>query len=248
MRLLHSNILHIALFLYLSINIESVLSQQNYTKFINSVCDNNDEFYDKCSCNLAYWTTNKQITTTPNITCWNALNCPYDINTNEFCNGNGYCDFQEGACKCDRAYGSSDCSQKFKETRPTEWVMILMVIISAILALMSIALMIWVHLYRDVKDVKAMSVVFTHLTLVGCAFICCGTIVIGIGYNDVNCVILEWFQFIGIWFVVFCFISYFRIFAYSQKYFFLSLHVLYTKQYGHWLCIIESISDRGDFS
>lgn len=187
----------IAFILYSTISIKSVLSQQNYTKFVSNVCNVNNAYYDQCSCNLATWNLEEL----NNITCFTSLNCPYNINNNEFCSGHGTCNFQTGSCECEREYGSRDCSKKFKETRPTEWIMILMIIIAGILLLFSLLQMIWVHLYRDIKDVKAMSVVFTHLTLVGCAFISAGTIVIGIGFNNENCVILEWLQFIGIWYV-----------------------------------------------
>ena len=76
-----------------------------------------------------------------------------------------------------------------------------MMLFSALLFILSIGLMLWVHKYRDVSDVKAMSVVFTHLTLVGCASMCIGTFFIGLGYDQASCVILEWFQFTGIWYV-----------------------------------------------
>merc|ERR1719266_1371245 len=64
--------------------------------------------------------------------------------------------------------------------------------------------MVWVHRYRKVSEVKAMSVIFTHLTLVGTASISIGTLFIGIGYDQATCVILEWFQFIGICMVLSC--------------------------------------------
>jgi len=156
--------------------------------------------YDDCSCKLAKWSIEKENATT----CFNQFICPYDAATNQFCSGNGFCDFQSGSCVCDREYGASDCSEQYTQFLPPSWVLILMIIFASIGLLVSLGLMGWVHIYREVGEVKAMSVVFTHLTLVGTALISAGTIVIGVGYNNANCVILEWLQFLGICIVIGC--------------------------------------------
>eukprot|EP01084_Bolivina_argentea_P312909 541784_1 len=181
-------------------NTYSVLSQQsNHTEFIASVCNTSNLYYDSCSCDLS-----KSLALTDNLTCFNSFNCPYNSQTHTFCSANGYCDFTDGACVCNEEYGSFDCSQKYTLFLPNQAILILMISIASCLLLLSISLQIWMHLYRDVGDVKAMSVVFTHLTLVGCTLICCGTIVMGLGFDQANCVILEWFHFLGICIVISC--------------------------------------------
>lgn len=60
------------------------------------------------------------------------------------------------------------------------------------------------YVYRTVSDVKAMSVTFTQLTLVGCFFVCLHAVVVGVGYNNANCVILEWFVFFGVTLLIGC--------------------------------------------
>jgi len=138
------------------------------------------------------------------LKCFNQSVCPYNPKKDEFCSGNGFCDFENGKCKCDREYGSFDCSKPFIQFEISGFISVPLIVLSTIFLIISLALMVWVHLYRDVGDVKAMSVVFTHLTLVGCASVCCGNIVIGVGFNEANCVILEWFQFLGICIVIAC--------------------------------------------
>ena len=89
---------------------------------------------------------------------------------------------------------------EYIEYEVPDWLSMPMMVMSALLFVSSLALMVWVHYYRAVSEVKAMSVVFTHLTLVGTASVSIGTIFIGIGYDGATCVILEWFQFMGIWY------------------------------------------------
>ena len=175
-----------------------------YRKFINVICNKSFENYDECSCNLAKWNTDNLPNN--NLTCFNQFTCPYDIDNDVFCSGHGECDFLIGECKCDREYGSFDCSEPFKQFLPSQWIMYVMIIIAILVGILSLCLMIWVHKYRDVGDVKAMSVVFTHLTLVGCVSICAGTVVVGLGFDENNCVILEWFHFVGIWYVIYIYI------------------------------------------
>ena len=168
--------------------------RDDHRTFIGSVCDEYNPQYDSCSCQLA----NYSLSVT-NLSCFTQFNCPYSTETQQFCSGNGYCNFAIGECECDQEYGSYDCSQEYEYFSPSSVILGVMIVSASLLLIISIVLMVWVHLYREVSDVKAMSIKFTQLSLVGCAFICAGTFVLGIGYNNTNCMLLEWFQFIGIW-------------------------------------------------
>ena len=205
--------LFLVICIFFTWNIQITLSQLlNTTEFQSFVCNETNDYYDECSCYLSFWTSDGNYDgidisdmNDNNIKCWNKFNC-FIENTSDtisFCNGNGYCDFTTATCECDKEYWDDDCGQEYKTFVPPPVIMIGMIVIGAILLLVSLSLMIWVHLYRDVGDVKAMSVVFTHLTLIGCALVSAGCIVIGIGYNEVNCMILEWFQFLGVWYVTY---------------------------------------------
>jgi len=186
------------LLIFTLFTIHGVLSESNLTEYI--VCNTSHPYYDPCVCALAE-------SNAVNLTCFGQLVCPYD-ESNGFCSDRGYCDFTESKCECDDGYGNrdgdNDCNHKYDEYEVPDALSITMMAFSILLFIAAIGLMLWVHKYREVSDVKAMSVVFTHLTLVGCASMCIGTLFISIGYSDSTCVILEWFQFNGICIVLTC--------------------------------------------
>eukprot|EP01084_Bolivina_argentea_P277258 473289_1 len=181
---------------------QNITNSTDYTILQSTVCNELGLYYDDCSCRLAKWSTIGKYEA--KFECFNRFNCYYDLTKNEFCNNNGYCDFQQDSCICNQEYTGDDCSEQYTEYQLHAPIKYITIALSAICIVITFGLIIWLHLYRDVGDVKAMSVVFTHLTLIGCAILSASSIIPAVGYNDVNCVLLELFQYMGLSTILAC--------------------------------------------
>ena len=130
--------------------------------------------------------------------------CFYDTTTGTYCNDHGQCNDVTEECECDIDYGLIDCSQQYVLYQIPQAMAYSLIILASIVSSICIAFMIWVYYNRKLSEVRAMSILFTQLTLMGCILICIGVVLLGLGLNDINCVILEWTQFIGICMVITC--------------------------------------------
>eukprot|EP01084_Bolivina_argentea_P141105 247995_1 len=175
---------------------QNITNNTDYKIFQLAVCNQSHPYYDDCSCRLAKWSTIGEYEA--KFECFNQFNCHYNQTKNEFCHNNGYCDFEQDSCICNEGYAGDDCSKQYTQYQIVSSIKYSIIVLSIICIIISLGLIIWVHLYRDVGEVKAISTVFTTLTLIGCALLSASSIIAAIGYNDVNCVLFEWFQYLGL--------------------------------------------------
>ena len=140
-------------------------------------------------------------------TCFNNIVCPYNSTIKQFCNGHGICAYN-GTCICDRDskdvennYGGIDCSIQYELFEPYWLIRYSMLVIGIIVVVVALGLMIWTHVYRKIAEVKASSLTFTQLSLIGCILLSIHSIIISLGYNEISCVLVEWFGALGSWYV-----------------------------------------------
>eukprot|EP01083_Nonionella_stella_P074586 202376_1 len=130
-------------------------------------------------------------------------NCHYN-QSSLYCSGHGEYNAITQECDCDKEYGLHDCSQQYQLLQLPTLFSYTLIATATIIVLCSIVLMIWVHTHRTLAGVKAMSVLFTQMTLIGCVLISMGAIMIAIPFNDITCVLLEWLHFVGICMAIAC--------------------------------------------
>ena len=130
--------------------------------------------------------------------------CFYDAVSDTYCSDHGKCNNETQQCNCEIDYGSIDCSQQYTLYQLPQAIGISLLILSIIILLLCIILMIRVYYNRKLTEIRAMSILFTQLTLIGCILVCIGTIILSTGYNDLKCVLLEWTHFCGISMVIAC--------------------------------------------
>ncbi|ETO08832.1 hypothetical protein RFI_28553 [Reticulomyxa filosa] len=157
-------------------------------------------FSDMCACSLAQLSAS----TTLYTTCFDTYVCAFNASTSTFCSGHGNCIFNESRCACNDDYGLKDCSAKYQVYQVSPLISVPLISIGALIMLVCLGLIYWVWKYRTTSEVKAMSITFTNIMLFGCAMVCAGVIVLGLGWNSANCIILEWFSFVGITLVLAC--------------------------------------------
>jgi len=160
----------------------------------------NASYSDTCSCDLANLTDSATFYTN----CFVKYVCAYNTSTKAFCSGHGTCLFNESRCACDTDYGLTDCSGKYKLYEVSGLIKYPLIVLGALFVFVSLGLIYWVWKYRATSEVKAMSITFTNLMLLGCALVSGGVLVIGLGWNQTTCILVEWLSFIGITLVISC--------------------------------------------
>ncbi|ETO06797.1 hypothetical protein RFI_30597 [Reticulomyxa filosa] len=157
-------------------------------------------YADDCSCSLA----NLTLTNSTFTRCFVEYVCAYNATTNQFCSGHGSCLFNESRCDCDSNYGLVDCSAQYETKEIASLIRYPLLVFGILFMVISLGLIQWVWKYRRTSEVKAMSITFTNLMLLGCALVSAGVVIIGSGYNFTNCILVEWFTFVGSTLVVAC--------------------------------------------
>ena len=92
-------------------------------------------------------------------------------------------DYNNLECDCDTHHAQSDCGATYKDYNVNSIMLGGMVAIGVIEICCCLLLFWWVWKHRTVREVKAMSITFTNLTLIGFVLIAASGVVIGAGYT-----------------------------------------------------------------
>merc|ERR1711933_322233 len=105
-------------------------------------------------------------------------------------------DVEYKTCTCEDGYGDAGCGTKYQfySFLPLT---VVVCSISAILAVVGIACIIWLRSAAEYKTVKALSVNMTTIMTVGIIFITCSNIALAVPVNSVSCIAWQWLFGLG---------------------------------------------------
>lgn len=114
----------------------------------------------------------------------------------DWCSGHGVCDVEYKTCTCEDGYGDAGCGTKYQfyDFLPLT---VAVCALSAILAIIGIACIIWLRSAAEYKTVKALSVNMTTIMTIGIIFITCSNIALAVPVNSVSCIAWQWLFGLG---------------------------------------------------